>query len=445
MHLPTLAEHEIIMTLVALALLLAGAYLLGTLFERLKAPRVVGEILGGLLFGGTFLAHFFPGAMNAVFAAYPEEGKVLNIFYQLGLIFLMFLSGYNTKIEVDRKNSRLITFLFIGATVLPMAGACPFIRVFRDAYIGTIGNDVSFALVFTIGVAITSIPVISKIFFDMGIMNTRFSNTVLTASTLQDLLLWILLNAATRIATTGEVRFWEMVVVVAITLGLFVVVKLVSDHAKTLKVNLKPINFYSVSFVILLLVCAGLYTVGINIMYAAFLTGYVVKAIAGVDDNVQGLMDNLGNFAFSFFIPIYFALVGIQLNLLNNFSWLRFLAFFAIAFTLEAVGTLIMVQFTDLNRASKLNFAVTMNARGGPGIVLATVAYSYNIISLEFFTVLILTTMLSSLIAGYWLRVQQKKDPDIFMNLTKAPKEAVAEVSASNGSDGSNDPGDANE
>ena len=73
----------------------------------------------------------------------------------------------------------------------------------------------------------------------------------------------------------------------------------------------------------------------------------------------------------------------------------------------------------NLNRATKFNFAVTMNARGGPGIVLATVAYSYGIISLEFFTVLILTTMLSSLIAGYWLRWQQKKDANIFMNLTK--------------------------
>ena len=419
MHLTTLNESEIIMTLVALALLLGGAYLVGTLFEKLKAPRVVGEILGGLLFGGTCLAHFFPNGMAAVFQAYPEEGKVLNIFYQLGLIFLMFLSGYNTKIEVDKKNSKLITFLFIGATVLPMAGAVPFIKVFQRAYIGTNANPVSFALVFTIGVAITSIPVISKIFFDMGIMNTRFSNTVLTAATLQDLLLWILLNAATRIATTGEVKFWEMVVVVAVTLGLFVVVKLVSDHAKTLKVSLKPINFYSVSFVCLLLVCAGLYKFGINIMYAAFLTGYVVKAVAGVDDNTRALMDNLGNFAFSFFIPIYFALVGIQLNLLNGFSWWRFLLFFLIAFSLEAIGTLLMVQFTDLNRQSKVNFAVTMNARGGPGIVLATVAYSYDIISLEFFTVLILTTMLSSLIAGYWLRNQQKKDPDIFMNLSK--------------------------
>lgn len=419
MHLPTLNEQEIIMTLVALALLLAGAFLVGSLFERLKAPRVVGEILGGLLFGGTFLAHFFPGAMNTVFAAYPEEGKVLNIFYQLGLIFLMFLSGYNTKIEVDRKNSKLITCIFIGATILPMAGAIPFISVFRDAYIGTLGNEVAFALVFTIGVAITSIPVISKIFFDMGIMNTRFSNTVLTASTLQDLLLWILLNAATRIATTGEVRFLEMLAVVLITLGLFVVVKMVSDHAKTLQMDLKPTYFYSISFVILLLVCAGLYKVGINIMYAAFLTGYVVKAVAGVDDKVRGLMDGLGNFAFSFFIPIYFALVGIQLNLLNDFSWLRFLAFFAIAFTLEGIGTLLLVQLTDLNRRSKINFAITMNARGGPGIVLATVAYSYDIISLEFFTVLILTTMLSSLIAGYWLRSQQKKDPEIFMNLSK--------------------------
>ena len=423
MHLKNLSEQEIIMTLVALALLLAGAYLAGTLFERFKAPRVVGEILGGLLFGGTFLSHFFPAAMGTVFQAYPEEGKVLNIFYQLGLIFLMFLSGYNTKIEVDRKNSRTISLIFIGATILPMAGAVPFIKLFRPAFIGGIQNPVAFGLVFTIGVAITSIPVISKIFFDMGIMNTRFSNTVLTASTLQDLVLWILLNAATRIAVTGEVRLLEMLIVVAVTLGLFVLVKVVSDRAHPLKMAIKPLHFYSVSFVILLLVCAGLYKVGINIMYAAFLTGYVVKALAGVDGKVRGLMDSLGNFAFSFFIPIYFALVGIQLNLLNDFSFVRFTLFFVMAFLLEAVGTLLMVQFSDLNRASKINFAITMNARGGPGIVLATVAYSYDIISLEFFTVLILTTMLSSLIAGYWLRSQQKKDPDIFMNLTKSKSE----------------------
>ncbi len=421
MSLQTLSEQEIIVTLVALAMLLGFAYSVGSLMEFIKAPRVVGEITGGILIGGTFLYHFFPGFISSIFMGYEQEGKVLNVFYQLGLIFLMFLSGYNTKLEIDKRNTKTIFCVFIGATIIPMLAAIPFISLFQQAFIGENGNEISFGLVFTIGVAITSIPVISKIFFDMGIMNTHFSNTVLTVSTFQDLCLWILLNAATRIASTGELKLPDMIVVVAVTLGLFAVAKVVSDHAKTRELKTKDVTFYSCSFVALLLVCALFYKFGINIMYSAFLVGYMVKSLVGDDDasDVKKWMDSLGGFAFSFFVPIYFALVGIQLNLINDFSLTRFGFFFVVAFGLEAIGTLLMVQFTDLNFRTRVNFAVTMNARGGPGIVLATVAYSYQIISIEFFTVLILTTMLSSLIAGYWLRRQQKLDKDIFMNLTK--------------------------
>lgn len=419
MSLVTLSEKEVISTLMALALLLASAYLFGTVFEKMKAPRVVGEIFGGIFLGGSFLYFFFPDLMGAVFLSYEQEGKVLNIFYQLGLIFLMFLSGYNTKLEIDRSNGKIICCVFIGATFIPILCAVPFIKYFERAFIGGANNSVSFGLVFMIGIAITSIPVISKIFFDMGIMNTKFSDTVLTVSTFQDLCLWILLNGATRIVTAGELKLFDMVLVVVITLGLFGAVKLISDYVHVCKREIKTIDFYSVSFVSLLLICAGLYVFGINIMYAAFLVGYVVKAVVGVDEETKSRMESLGSFAFSFFIPIYFALVGIQLNLLHDFSIIRFFLFFLLAFGLEAAGTLIMLQFTDMNRKSKMNFAVTMNARGGPGIVLATVAYSYEIINIEFFTVLILTTMLSSLIAGYWLQNQQKQDAGIFMNLKK--------------------------
>lgn len=423
MSLKTLSENEIIVTLIALALLLLFAFGFGSLMERIKAPRVVGEIVGGILLGETCLYHFFPQTMGDIFMGYEQEGKVLNVFYQLGLIFLMFLSGYNTKLEVDRKNTKNIFCVFFGATVIPMIAAIPFISLFRDAFMGENSNEISFALVFTISVAITSIPVISKIFFDMGIMNTHFSNTVLTVSTFQDLVLWILLNAATRIAATGELKLMDMLIIVAITLGMFLLAKIVSDHAK---INLKEkkinaVTYYSCSFVILLLVCAWMYKLGINIMYSAFLVGYMVKTFVGDAENsiAKNRMDSLGDFAFSFFVPIYFALVGIQLNLINDFSLARFAIFFLIAFGLEAMGTLCGVQFTELNKRTKINFAVTMNARGGPGIVLATVAYSYQIINIEFFTVLILTTMLSSLIAGYWLRYQQRVDEEVFMNLTK--------------------------
>ncbi len=417
MRLATLSEKEIIITLIALALLLLFAFCFGTLMEKIKGPRVVGEILGGMILGGSCLFLLLPSLSEQMFFAYPEEGKVLNIFYQLGLIFLMFLSGYNTDIKVDKTNAKTISLVFIGATILPMAGSIPFFGLFKEHFIGSINNELAYCLVFAIGVAITSIPVISKIFFDMGIMNTKFSNTVLTVSTFQDLCLWILLNVATRIAQSGEIKLVEMIVIVVVTIGIFVAIALISRFIKQIKSEWKPVTFYSLSFVALLLTCGLLYIAGINIMYSAFVVGYLIKAVFGTEETVKSRMHSLEHIAFSFFIPIYFALVGIQLNVVHDFSVPRFLLFFAIAFGLEFIGTWVLLLFSGLKMSTRLNFAITMNARGGPGIVLATVAYSYNIISLEFFTVLILTTMLSSMIAGYYLRLQQKKDARVFNEL----------------------------
>ena len=417
MRLATLSEKEMIITLIALALLLLFAFCFGTLMEKIKGPRVVGEILGGMILGGSCLFLLLPSLSEQIFFAYPEEGKVLNIFYQLGLIFLMFLSGYNTDIKVDKTNAKTISLVFIGATILPMAGSIPFFGLFKEHFIGSINNEFSYCLVFAIGVAITSIPVISKIFFDMGIMNTKFSNTVLTVSTFQDLCLWILLNVATRIAQSGEIKLVEMIVIVVVTIGIFVAIALISRFIKQIKSEWKPVTFYSLSFVVLMLTCGLLYIAGINIMYSAFVVGYLIKAVFGTEETVKSRMHSLEHIVFSFFIPIYFALVGIQLNVVHDFSVPRFLLFFAIAFGLEFIGTWVLLLFSGLKMSTRLNFAITMNARGGPGIVLATVAYSYNIISLEFFTVLILTTMLSSMIAGYFLRWQQRKNTKVFDEL----------------------------
>lgn len=98
MKLATLADSEIMMTLTALACLLAGAFIVGKLFEKMQVPKVVGEIIGGMLFGGTFLRVAMPELMESIFNSFSEEGKVLNIFYQLGLSFLMFPRGITRRL-----------------------------------------------------------------------------------------------------------------------------------------------------------------------------------------------------------------------------------------------------------------------------------------------------------------------------------------------------------
>ena len=415
MKLLTLSEDQIMITFIALSLLLLFVYIFGTLIEKIKGPRVVGEILGGMILGGSFLFILFPEFMKNIFFAYPEEGKVLNIFYQLGLIFLMFLSGYNTEINIDKKNSKTIFLVFVGATIIPMLFAIPFINLYKESFIGTMNNSLSFSLVFCIGVAITSIPVISKIFFDMGIMNTKFSNIILTIATFQDLCLWILLNIATRVGTTGNIRLSEMIMIVLATIGLFVMITLISKRTKTIKKEITTKQFYTISFVLLLICCGVLSKIGINIMYSAFIVGYCIKSVLN-DKKSKEKINSLEQLVLSFFVPIYFGLVGIQLNVIHDISWINFITFFIVAFGLEFIGTWIMLLFTDFKKETKMNFAITMNARGGPGIVLATVAYGANIINIEFFTILILTTMLSSMIAGYYLRYQQNKNQKIFDN-----------------------------
>lgn len=66
MRLVTLSESEILMTLIALAILLLGATIFGNLLEKIKGPRVVGEILGGMIIGGSCLFLLLPSLMNGV-------------------------------------------------------------------------------------------------------------------------------------------------------------------------------------------------------------------------------------------------------------------------------------------------------------------------------------------------------------------------------------------
>jgi Kef-type K+ transport system membrane component KefB len=170
------------------------------------------------------------------------------------------------NITIDKKNSKTIILVFVGATIIPMLAAIPFISLFKNDFIGILNNDIAFSLVFCIGVAITSIPVISKIFFDMGIMNTKFSNTILTVATFQDLCLWILLNIATKIATTGNIKLSEMFFIVLITLVLFIIITIFTKNVKKIDKKVKTRTVYLISFIVLLIVCGILSKFGINII-----------------------------------------------------------------------------------------------------------------------------------------------------------------------------------
>ncbi|HXQ68926.1 MAG TPA: cation:proton antiporter, partial [Pyrinomonadaceae bacterium] len=92
----------------ALALLFVAARCMGRLFAYFHQPRVIGEIIGGLLLGPTFLSTLFPTASQMVFARTGFVPGALSVVSQLGLILLMFASGTELRSFLQRGERKIV-------------------------------------------------------------------------------------------------------------------------------------------------------------------------------------------------------------------------------------------------------------------------------------------------------------------------------------------------
>lgn len=91
---PTLGrsvEELLLIVLVQLIVLIAAPHVVGTLFLGMGQPRLVGEIVAGLLLGQSVFGRFFPEMSDQIFR--PEGGPIFALLSQIGFVFLMFLVG----------------------------------------------------------------------------------------------------------------------------------------------------------------------------------------------------------------------------------------------------------------------------------------------------------------------------------------------------------------
>ncbi len=113
----------------------------------------------------------------------------------------MFLSGAETRHLFSREERREVSWLVIVGTGIPfLLGLALGPWLIRPRLAGPNGNRVSLIIILAVGVAVTSVPVISKIFADLKILHTRFARLVLGVAVLEDIVLWLALALATAIA-----------------------------------------------------------------------------------------------------------------------------------------------------------------------------------------------------------------------------------------------------
>jgi Kef-type K+ transport system membrane component KefB len=416
----SLSNADVTHLLLALVLLLLAAHGVGWLFVRLRQPKVAGEILGGLLLGPTLFGLLLPSWHHTVFGSGTATPVALGVFYQLGLMLLMYCSGAELRSILARRERRATLSIALLANAAPFAAGVVFLRFYDSArFLGRAHNTSAFILVFALSMAVTSIPVISRIMADLGILGTRFARIVLSVAVLEDLLIYVVLNFALALVARPHAEGFSLpsmlslrpasvlgnTYYVVVTLAFFALPALLgpgfvgrlADRRRNLLHRASPIGFQ----LTVVLALTGLAAfIGVSPIFGAMLAGILAGDLEG---SAAQARQTIQGFAYGFFIPVYFAVVGLRLDLAHHFEPLFFTFFLVFACLTKTLSAYAGARLTGEDRTGARNLAVALNARGGPGIVLASVAFDAGIIGPSFYTSLIMLALVTSVLAGSWL------------------------------------------
>jgi len=229
---------------------------------------------------------------------------------------------------------------------------------------------------------------------------------VLGVAVLEDIVLWLALAVATALAGQSALNFQQLSRHLLGTIAFFVlgltlfprVIKRINKARFNVFAQQSPLAY---ALAVLLAYCVVAGALDVSLVFAAFLAGFAV--VHKKRRIFADALDAIGKVSFAFFIPVYFAIVGLKLDLIRGVSLPMIAAFVVGSCVVKVLSVSLAGRFAGFRGLDLFNLAITTNARGGPGIVLASVAFEAGIISAQFYTTLVVAAVLTSQIAGAWL------------------------------------------
>ena len=407
-------EKLVSFTFIQLVAILVAARLSGKVARLLGQPRVVGEIIGGLILGPSLFGRLFPDQFDFVFKSISSVPMV--ILSQIGLALLMFQIGLEFDFShLQKKQTRAAVFSVSAAgIILPLALGW-LIGGWSHDFLAPGINLLGYRLFLAVALSITAIPILGRIMMELGITKTRLGAIAITAAAMDDVTGWTLLAIVSALATSGfsvETFATQVGLLIAYLAAChFVFRPLLKRLVDKFMGTDEHLPHDLLAFMITVVFISGLitYKLGVFTIFGGFIVGVMLHDHARF---VVAWKNAVSHFVTVFFLPIFFTFTGLRTNVhgLNSpMLWGWYLVITAAATFGKFFGCSLAARFCGLSWADAGCLGIMMNTRALMELVVINVGFDLGVIPPNVFTMLVLMAIVSTVVTAPFMRLYFRK------------------------------------
>jgi Kef-type K+ transport system membrane component KefB len=396
--------------MLAIAVVILAARLMGAAVARIGQPHVMGEIIAGILLGPTLLGAVAPDVKNYFFPA--DIVPLITAAAFIGLAFYMFLVGLELDPAALRERAGQAALVSNASVALPMAlgllAAVPFYELLAPDV-----RFLPFALFMGVAMSITAFPVLARILIERRMLRRPVGMLALASAAIDDVTAWGLLALASAVAGTGSGSKVGLVIglSIAFCIGMFLIVRRILARVSRAydEAGHIPSEWIAAIFVGILLSAFLAQQIGIAAIFGAFVMGLIMPRRADLTGEVT---ERIESFVVTVLLPLFFVVTGLrtEVGLLNRVElWLLTLVLLAVAVAGKWLGAMLAARYGGFSWRESGALGALMNTRGLTELIVLNIGLELGVITPALFTMLVIVALVTTFMAGPALRLIDRR------------------------------------